>query len=324
MSSFIESIESALEKIAAAKEKIVELAEQVTTAVSSGVSNIINDTDGPLVGENRILAASIFGDSLDYDAIIINDTSFMADINQQWNNGSRPFVLGNTVNSNNPLTQEELIHELTHVWQYQTGGLGYITDSISDNTYSYDANLLSSYAGLPEGERLQNFNVEQQAEIVSHYFVLSNQTLPLAPEGITLHNMVDSNGDPIVITNSNIDQYLQDMQPYIEEIQNTPPQEGLIKEINEAPIEIIEEGGEGIEEVAGEIHEGINEIGNEIENGNPTGVVTETAEAVGEVLYESGEGAVETIYEVGEGTVEIGVEGAKDVFGWLGDKVTGD
>lgn len=316
MSSFIDIIEQAREKIATARDRLEKIVEAIGTGTGAAVHQLINDTDGPLSGENRTLAQSVFGNALDYDAITINDSSFMAEVNQYWNNSSRPFVLGNTINSQGPLTQKELIHELTHVWQYQTGGLDYITNSISDNTYTYNADSLAG------NHSLADYNVEQQAEIVSHYFELSHEPRPLSGD-IQLHNMLDANGNQITINESNIDRYIHDMQPYIEELRNTPPLTGLALELNEAPVEIIREGGEGIEEVVGEIAEGYDEVQEEIRNGNITGAIYESGEAIIESGYEGLEAGVETTYEVAEGTVEIGLEAGKDALGWLGDRITG-
>ena len=229
---------------------------------------------------------------------------------------SRPFVLGNTVNSQGPLTQEELIHELTHVWQYQTGGLDYIVNSISDNTCSYNADSLAT------NHSMSDYNVEQQAEIVSHYFVLNSQTRPLVGE-LRPHNMLDASGHQVVINKSNIDKYLQDPQPYIEEVRNTPAQEGLARELNEAPVEIIGEGGEAVEEVVREFAEGTGESSDSIRAGDIPGTLYETGEAAVETTSEIVEGAVETGYEIAEGTVEVGIEGGKDAIAWLRNKLPG-
>ena len=68
-----------------------------------------------------------------------------------------------------------LIHELTHVWQYQHFGLVYlpqviwahIRDRSEAYNYGFEAGLRKA---LARGGRLENFNREQQGEIARHYY----------------------------------------------------------------------------------------------------------------------------------------------------------
>ncbi|MBE9480038.1 MAG: hypothetical protein IMY80_08740 [Chloroflexi bacterium] len=68
-----------------------------------------------------------------------------------------------------------LIHELTHVWQYQHFGLAYLPQVLwahirnGSETYNYgfEPGLKKAYA---RGEQLENFNREQQGEIARHYY----------------------------------------------------------------------------------------------------------------------------------------------------------
>ncbi|MCU0728972.1 MAG: vgr related protein [Sphingopyxis sp.] len=70
--------------------------------------------------------------------------------------------------------QAHFIHEMTHVWQAQTRGRWYLV------LMRYPG-MRYSYALRP-GWPLARYNIEQQAEIVRHYFLLSQgQTVPGAP-----------------------------------------------------------------------------------------------------------------------------------------------
>jgi len=68
-----------------------------------------------------------------------------------------------------------LMHELTHAWQYQHIGLRYIVQALAaqlklgSKAYDYggEAGLLAARA---RGQRLVEFNVEQQADIVCHFY----------------------------------------------------------------------------------------------------------------------------------------------------------
>lgn len=68
-----------------------------------------------------------------------------------------------------------LIHELTHVWQYQHFWLAYLPqvmwahfrDRSEAYNYGFEAGLRKA---LARGGRLENFNREQQGEIARHYY----------------------------------------------------------------------------------------------------------------------------------------------------------
>ena len=56
------------------------------------------------------------------------------------------------------------IHEMTHVWQHQQG-VNLILKRHPFMRYDYS---------IKPGWRLERYNLEQQAEIVRHYFMLKN------------------------------------------------------------------------------------------------------------------------------------------------------
>ena len=63
-----------------------------------------------------------------------------------------------------PAHQAHFIHEMTHVWQAQTRGWWYLLlVGPFQRKYSYK---------LKPGKKLTDYNIEQQAEIVSHAFAL--------------------------------------------------------------------------------------------------------------------------------------------------------
>src|SRR5712692_5330075 len=66
----------------------------------------------------RRQAREVFGNSLDLDTVRIVTTGLAA----------APTTLGDYIRSNSSMTTATLIHELTHLWQYQHGGGGYISD----------------------------------------------------------------------------------------------------------------------------------------------------------------------------------------------------
>ncbi len=111
----------------------------------------------------------IFQDSIDYKRVKIEqgpDWMFAA-------NGNRAFVTGNTVHlpADVSFNGDLLVHELTHVWQYQNGGVGYAFRALSAQMKSRQENgsdlQAYSYArDLIAGKVWAELNPEQQAEIV--------------------------------------------------------------------------------------------------------------------------------------------------------------
>lgn len=88
-----------------------------------------------------------------------------------------PFTVGSNIRSRtSQLPLRTMIHELTHVWQYQTKGMGYVSDSVwhqgkaalssssRDGAYSYK---------ITPRKSLHQYTAEQQASIVEHYFASS-------------------------------------------------------------------------------------------------------------------------------------------------------
>ena len=64
-----------------------------------------------------------------------------------------------------PRQQAHFIHEMTHVWQSQRRGWWYLPlVGPFQRKYSYK---------LKPGKKLTDYNIEQQAEIVAHAFMLS-------------------------------------------------------------------------------------------------------------------------------------------------------
>lgn len=116
------------------------------------------------------LAHSVFGDALDYDQIRL--------INRKWaffqprqtvmaprgciHFNPRGDLYCDDFCAADPITQGLFIHELVHVWQHQQG-VNLILRRHPWCRYDY---------ALRPGWRLERYGIEQQAEIVRHYFLL--------------------------------------------------------------------------------------------------------------------------------------------------------
>jgi len=293
--------------------------DAVTSSASAvaSVGGALLDRDArPLNTEERALAESYFGDSIDLDKITLNQSSALVAANEYFpgNNSSRPFVLGNTINFNHDLDLNDpddrgiFLHELTHVWQFQSTegintqiqGAQLATDS--DN-YVIDTALLDPN----NPENIHDFNIEQQAETVRGHFLLteherlsdlaSNPSLTSEErravqedldfiEGQRLYNNLNDNG----ITAENL-------EPFLDEIQSFKPREGVVAEANEAVYEIVDD----------------------VLGFNPLGAQLEVAEGAVEIGREAGEVVLE---KTGEAIID-GATAADEAFSDIKDLFTG-
>jgi hypothetical protein len=118
-----------------------------------------------LTDREKTVARGVFQDSVDLDRVRLGTTSVL----------SAPTTLGNLIRVRDRISDDTLIHELTHVWQYQTSGLRYVSCALAgqvegtvlhggrDWTYDFDPNR--------RGTRLSDYGPEQQAQIVQVAFL---------------------------------------------------------------------------------------------------------------------------------------------------------
>lgn len=124
----------------------------------------------PLNSSETALARPIFGSSINYDVVRIVETPII----------NAPTTLGNNIRiaPNSSMSNQTLIHELAHIWQYQTKGNAYISDSAFHQVAAIlatgDRNAAYSYNIVP-GQSIHSYTAEQQAMIVEHYFVNANR-----------------------------------------------------------------------------------------------------------------------------------------------------
>ncbi|MFY0565100.1 hypothetical protein ACN28E_14765 [Archangium lansingense] len=119
------------------------------------------------------LLRGVFGDGLDYKPMrLVRMAPFIASIN-----GSRAFVLGNSLNlppvDYDSLSRGEktkawlLVHECTHVWQYQHHGLGYVAESLWAQGFGDGYDYVKA---LRAGKPWKKMNPEQQAQLIQDAF----------------------------------------------------------------------------------------------------------------------------------------------------------
>lgn len=137
------------------------------------------------------LARPVFGEAIDYRNVKLFSRNYLYFLN----NDEAMTPNGNLYLPSKPLWLEDFsagstsdkqlfMHELTHVWQYQTGK-GVVTGAL-DNYMSYDFDYASSYNyKLKQYPLFPDFNIEQQADIISDYTGLR----------IELWNLLDAGSD---------------------------------------------------------------------------------------------------------------------------------
>lgn len=146
-----------------------------------------------MTAPERRLAAAMFGDAIDYDAVRI--------VRGKW----FPFQPRNVTMAprgaihfhpdgtsycdcfagNSLASQGHLIHELVHVWQHQRG-INLVLRRHPFCRYDYV---------IRPGWTLARYGIEQQAEIVRHTFLLRHGvTVPGAPPLPTLESILPFSG----------------------------------------------------------------------------------------------------------------------------------
>jgi len=129
--------------------------------------------------EERNIAEPVFMQSVNYDAVRIVTTTLAA----------APTTLGNNIRilPGYRISNATLVHELTHIWQFQTKGTGYVSSSLVSQTCAIisggDRNGAYDY-NIAAGQSINRYNAEQQAMIVENYF--SNLSLRTDPEYMRL------------------------------------------------------------------------------------------------------------------------------------------
>jgi len=117
------------------------------------------------------IAVEMYNFSIDYKKVRINDNANGAELNARFNeNGSRPYVAGNSILSDSPLGANSFIHELMHIHQFQNDGLGFYCDRIGHSHYYYERKDINE----GNGGSFDDYGVEQQAEIMKDLFIYRN------------------------------------------------------------------------------------------------------------------------------------------------------
>ncbi|MEZ4960854.1 MAG: hypothetical protein R2830_13610 [Saprospiraceae bacterium] len=135
----------------------------------------------PMNAKEIALAATVFGNSIDYRQVRIDEKAAMV-----CRRHAIIYVSFHTINSWGSFSPSILIHELVHVWQYRQMGAAYIPRALMAQ-YTREG---YNYGGLDKlkecistGGSLHDFNLEQQADIITDYFRIREGLAPQWGDG---------------------------------------------------------------------------------------------------------------------------------------------
>ncbi len=134
------------------------------------LTDFIKFNTRPLSGWERKLLFDIYGDSINYDRVRIDNLSFAGPRQYRF-----CYVSFYTVNSWGDMPNHILVHEMMHVWQYQRLGARYIPQALraQHSALGYNYGGLSALQSAKDADTgLAAFNLEQQAEIITDYYLL--------------------------------------------------------------------------------------------------------------------------------------------------------
>jgi Domain of unknown function (DUF4157) len=129
------------------------------------------------------LAERVFGKSIDLTMVRIDEAAVLGPAFTK-----RAFTSFHTINAWGGLEDSVLVHELTHVWQYEQAGAIYMAQALHAQirrglgAYDYggpDGLRAARTRGMP----LTGFNREEQAQIVQDFFLIKHGQQPGVPGG---------------------------------------------------------------------------------------------------------------------------------------------
>ncbi len=126
----------------------------------------------PLTDDEILRGSKIFKQKIDYQLVMIDETAEIGCKKMQI-----IYVSFNTINSWGAMTDDILIHELVHVWQYQHFGAGYIACALKAQASKAGYNYAHTEGWL-EKQHFLDFNAEQQGDIVQDFFLIQNNQKP--------------------------------------------------------------------------------------------------------------------------------------------------
>lgn len=154
--------------------------------IYDAIMNLLKTNTRPLTAAEVELGYNVFGNSIDYNLIRIDDRARFGTKNM-----AAAYVSFNTINYMHKIKKEVFIHELVHIWQFQNFGSIYIARAIkaqrSSEGYNYGGSP-NLYQVMLRGGSLFDFNFEQQADIIEDYYKMKQNPAKAGPMLLQTYN----------------------------------------------------------------------------------------------------------------------------------------
>jgi hypothetical protein len=132
-----------------------------------------------LTGDEIKLASSVFGSSINYELVRVDERALLG---PSWT--KRAYVSFHVINDWGHIKADTLLHELTHVWQYEQDGAIYMPQAIHAQAWG-EGYTYKGAAGLrnaqTNGLGFRDFNREQQGQIVQDFYLLKTTGKTMDP-----------------------------------------------------------------------------------------------------------------------------------------------
>jgi hypothetical protein len=117
--------------------------------------------------EEQKLASFVFGHAIRQNLVLIDEKAYLGPTRS-----GVVYVSGFSINAYKPVSAALLVHELVHIWQYQQQGAAYIPRALRAQRTAEGYNY-GGLVALKSNSKLHSYNLEQQADIVMDYYLLS-------------------------------------------------------------------------------------------------------------------------------------------------------
>jgi uncharacterized protein DUF4157 len=149
----------------------VQVRSPVFEEAATQLSDVAGANTGrPLTAGERALAQSVFGSSIDYARVRLIPFDPL-----EYRTVANNIYIPQTFTIAREDMAQTLIHELTHVWQYQHGGTAYISISLGSQIAAGirhgNRNFAYDYQ-IDPGQSFFDFTPEQQGFLVENYFAM--------------------------------------------------------------------------------------------------------------------------------------------------------
>jgi hypothetical protein len=149
----------------------LQIRSPVFEEAATQLSDIAGAAGGrTLTPSERALAQPVFGSSIDLDRVRL----VALEVLEYRTVGNNIYIPPRFTVSDAYMAQT-LIHELTHVWQYQHGGTHYISESLAAQigaALSSGSRNAAYVYSIQAGQSFFDFSPEQQGSIVENYFAM--------------------------------------------------------------------------------------------------------------------------------------------------------